>query len=179
MTTMETARLLVRNFRADDWEDLYAYLSQQEVLRYEPEKASDAEDCKKKAFQRSQSNAFWAVCLKDSHKMIGHVYFKQIDPTEFLTWEFGYIFNPKYYGKGYATEACRRILQYGFEELGAHRVIGMCNPENTASWRLMERLAMRREGFHLQKAFFARTVEGKPIWHDAYQYAILKEEWHK
>jgi ribosomal-protein-alanine N-acetyltransferase len=52
--------------------------------------------------------------------MIGYVYFKQIDPAEFLTWEIGCIFNPKYYGKGYATEACRRMLQYGFAELGAH-----------------------------------------------------------
>ncbi|KNY27176.1 GNAT family N-acetyltransferase [Pseudobacteroides cellulosolvens] len=177
MIIMETERLIIRNFRVDDWEDLYEYLSQKDVLKYEPENESDEEECKKKAIERSQSNIFWAVCLKDSNKMIGHIYFNQTGPVDFLTWEIGYIFNPKYYGKGYATEASQRILQFGFEELNAHRIIGMCNPENTASWKLLERLSMRLEGHHKKKAFFRRREDGEPIWHDAYQYAMLAEEW--
>jgi [ribosomal protein S5]-alanine N-acetyltransferase len=178
MIIMETERLIVRNFRVDDWQDLYEYLSQKEVLRYEPEGESDQEDCKRKAMERSQSDIFLAVCLKDSDKMIGHVYFNQTGPVEFLTWEIGYIFNPKYYGKGYATESCQRVLQFGFKKLGAHRIIAMCNPENSTSWKLLERLSMRREGHHKKKAFFRRTDDGNPIWHDAYQYAILSEEWY-
>ncbi len=174
---MQTERLIIRNFRADDWEDLYEYLSQKEVLKYEPEGVSDREDCKKKAIERSNGSIFLAVCLKSSDKMIGHIYFDQTDPPEFLTWEIGYIFNPTFYGKGYATEACQRILQFGFEENHAHRIIAMCSPENTASWKLLERLFMRREGHHKQKAFFRISDDGKPIWHDAYQYAILSEEW--
>lgn len=177
MLNMETERLVIRNFVPGDSEDLHEYLSQKEVLRYEPGSVSNLEECKNMANERSQSNIFLAVCLKDSDKMIGHIYFNQKNPVEFLTWEIGYIFNPKYYGNGYATEACQKILQYGFEDLGAHRIIGMCNPENTASWKLMERLMMRREGHHPKIAFFRRTTDGKPIWHDAYQYAILAEEW--
>jgi RimJ/RimL family protein N-acetyltransferase len=179
LVVMETERLMIRNFIPDDWKDLHEYLSIQDVLKYEPEDASDKEDCKKKALERSQGNIFWAVCLKENAKMIGHVCIFPTEPSEFLTWEIGYIFNPKYYGKGYATEACRTILQYGFEELGAHRIIAMCNPENTKSWRLLERLSMRREGHFLQKAFFRKTQEGEPLWHDAYEYAILKSEWEK
>lgn len=178
MIAMETKRLIVRNFKADDYVDLHEYLSQKQVLRYEPENESNLENCKKKAAERSQGNMFLAACLKESGKMIGHVYFAQEDPAEFLTWEIGYIFNPEFYGKGYATEACLRVLQYGFEDLGAHRIIAMCNPENSASWRLLERLAMRREGYHKKKAFFRRNDDGTPIWHDAYQYAILEEEWN-
>jgi RimJ/RimL family protein N-acetyltransferase len=179
MIIMETERLVIRNFRPADWEDLYDYLSQKDVLKYEPEDESDQEDCKVKALERSENSIFWAVCLKDSGRMIGHVYFNQTGYYEFLTWEIGYIFNPNYYGKGYATEASKRILQYGFEELGAHRIIAMCNPENSASWKLLERLEMRREGYHKKKAFFKRSEDGQPIWHDAYQYAILEEEWSK
>ncbi|MBP1177475.1 RimJ/RimL family protein N-acetyltransferase [Paenibacillus sp. PvR133] len=111
--------------------------------------------------------------------MIGHIYFNQTVPFEFLTWEIGYIFNPRYYGNGYATEASRRVLQYGFEELKAHRIIAMCNPENASSWRLLERLLMRKEGHHMKKAFFNKTEEGQPIWHNAYQYAILADEWQR
>ncbi|WP_258881189.1 GNAT family N-acetyltransferase [Clostridium tagluense] len=90
--------------------------------------------------------------------------------------EIGYVFNPEYYGKGYATEACKRVLKYGFEQLGAHRVIGKCNPKNTPSWRLLERLLMRMEGHFKKPAFFGKSNQGKPMWHDAYQYSILAEE---
>ncbi|MEN6316987.1 MAG: GNAT family protein [Clostridiaceae bacterium] len=174
---LETERLIIRNFVKNDWKDLYEYLSLKEVLKYEPSCESDEEDCMKKAVERSKSNTFLAVCLKENGKMIGHIYFSQVEPKEYLTWEIGYIFNPEFYGRGYATEASRGILQYGIEELGAHRIIAMCNPENTASWKLLERLSMRREGFFRKKAFFRRTDDGKPIWHDAYEYAILAEEW--
>ncbi len=176
---METDRLIIRNFSEDDWEDLYEYLSQKEVLRYEPGGPSSQEECRQMAADRSKGNSFWAVCLKENGKMIGHLYFQQTEPAEFLTWELGYIFNPSYYRKGYATEASKRIVRYAFDELGAHRIVAMCNPENTASWRLMERLHMRREGCFIKKAFFRRNEEGSPIWHDAYEYAILHEDWVK
>ena len=177
MIIIETERLIVRNFKGEDWRDLYEYLSLKEVLKYEPEAESDEEDCKNKAIDRSKGDIFWAVVLKESDKMIGHVYFNQSEPKEFMTWDLGYIFNPKYYGCGYATEATRRILQYGFEQLGAHRIVAMCNPENTASWKLLERLSMRREGYLKKNVFFKRTDDGNPIWIDTYQYAMLAEEW--
>ena len=67
-------------------------------------------------------------------------------------------------------------MQYGFEQMGVHRIIGKCNPENTSSWKLLERLSMRREGHFKKPAFFTKSIDGKPIWHDAYQYSILDEE---
>ncbi len=179
MIVMETERLIIRNFRVDDWKDLLEYLSQQEVLKYEPEDASDEEDCRNKASERSKGNNFFAVCLKESGKMIGHLYFQQVEPAEFLTWELGYIFNPSYSGQGYATEAAGRILRYGFEELGAHRIIARCNPENAPSWRLLERLSMRREGYFRKKAFFRRNSSGEPKWFNEYEYAIIQEEWQE
>lgn len=173
---LETDRLVIRKFCCDDWYDLYEYLSQKTVVKYEPYNVFTEEECKQEAIYRSQNDAFFAVCLKENNKLIGNIYFQQQDPKEFLTWEIGYVFNPGYYGRGYATEACKRVLKYGFEQLGVHRVIGKCNPENTSSWKLLERLLMRREGHFRKPAFFHKSNEGKPIWHDAYQYAILSEE---
>lgn len=173
---METNRLIIRRFCEDDWPELFEYLSQEIVVKYEPYEVLDEEECKQEAIQRAQDNAFWAVCLKQNNKLIGNIYFNQLEPEVFMTWEIGFVFNPVYHGKGYATEASKRILQYGFEEIGAHRIIGKCNPENTPSWRLMERLKMRREGHFRKPAFFKRSSEGTPIWHDAYQYSILCEE---
>lgn len=173
---METDRLIIRRFTGEDWQDLYEYLSQESVVKYEPYGVMNEEECRKEAVRRSQDNAFWAVCLKENDKLIGNIYFQQQEPKDFMTWEIGYVFNPGYYGKGYATEGCQRILKYGFEELGAHRIIGKCNPGNTPSWSLLERLRMRREGHFRKPAFFKRSPEGQPLWHDAYLYSILEEE---
>ncbi len=175
--TIETARLSLRSFRPDDWRDLHEYLSQPAVLEFEPADPSDEAQCKVLAAERSRGSAFWAVCLKVGGKMVGHVYFSRLEPPELMTWELGYIFNPAFGGHGYATEACRALLDHGFGELGAHRVVAMCDPKNPPSWRLLERLSLRREGHLRQAGFFRRDDDGAPLWHDAYQYALVAEEW--
>lgn len=179
MEKMNTERLTIRRFTPEDWKDLHEYLTLEEVVKYEPYNAYSLEECKEEALKRSRNEAFWAVCLTENNKLIGNLYFEQQEPKEFMTWEIGYVFNPAYYGKGYATEACIKMLHYAFESLGARRVIGCCNPENEASWRLLERLSMRREGHFLKHVYFKKTPEGNPIWHDGYHYAILAEEWLK
>lgn len=174
---LETSRLFLRKFADHDWKDLYEYLSDESVVKFEPYDTYTEEMCKQEAVRRSQDDAFWAVCLKENHKVIGNVYFDQQIPKEFMTWEIGFVFNPEYGSQGYATEACLEVMRYAFEDLGAHRIIGLCDPENTASWRLLERLHMRREGYFQKPAFFERGQDGKPLWHDAYQYSILEDEW--
>lgn len=177
MKILETERLLLRKFQESDWKDLYEYLSKESVVKYEPYNALTEDECKQEALYRSKEDAFWAVCLKDNKKLIGNVYFQKQELEEFLTWEIGYVFNPMYYGNGYATESCRAILNYGFEELKARRIIAMCNPENTASWRVLQRLNMRREGHLLKNIFFKYDENKNPIWNDTYEYAMLKDEW--
>lgn len=176
MCILETERLILRKFSCEDWKDLYEYLSKEEVVKYEPYGVYTEDECKEEAIYRSKQDAFWAVCLKENNKLIGNLYFQEQEPKKFATWEIGYVFNPKYYGQGYATESCRKILDYGFEQLNAHRIIAKCNPKNTASWRLLERLYMRREGYLQKSVFFKYDEDGKPIWHDTYEYAILKNE---
>lgn len=176
MKVLETQRLIIRRFLPEDWMDLYEYLSKKEVVKYEPYEVFSEEASKREAAQRSKQDFFFAVCLKENNKLIGNIYFNQQEYKEINTWEIGYVFNSAYWGGGYATESCARILKYGFEELGAYRVVAMCNPENTASWKLMERLNMRREGHLIKNIFFKRDKGGNPIWNDTYEYAILAEE---
>ncbi len=171
-------RLILRRFKPDDWQDLYEYLSNPEVVKFEPYDIQTEEECKSTAKDRAASDDFWAVCLKENGKLIGNIYFAKQQPDEFETYEIGYVFNPVFGGKGYATEAAAITLKHAFEKLGAHRVMAMCNPENPASWKLLERLKMRREGHFLKNAFFRRGADGNPLWFDTYQYAILKEEFH-
>jgi len=173
----QTDRLIIRRFREEDWRNLYAYLSLPEVVKYEPYDVYTEDACREEAARRAGDPAFWAVCLKDDGKLIGNLYFQRQKPIEYRTWEIGYVFNPAYHGRGYATESCRRIMEYGFTELDARRIVAGCNAQNAASWRLLERLYMRREGHMRQNAYFKRDEGGEPIWVDSYAYAILSNEW--
>lgn len=179
MKTIETERLIIRQFKPEDWKDLLEYISREEVLKYEPCWVPTEEACRKAAEDFSKGNVFWAAELKGSGKMIGHVYFNQAEPKEFKTWEIGYIFNPVFGGNGYATEACRAVMGYGFGKLNIHRVTGRCSPENVPSWKLLERLRMRREGHSLQAVTFTSAPDGGPIWWDEYLYAVLAGEWQR
>ena len=172
-----TERLCIRRFTAEDWCDLHAYLSLPDVVKYEPYNVFTEDECKVAALKRAENPAFWAVCLKDSGKLIGNLYFQQDEYKEIRTWELGYVFNPVYHGLGYATESCRCIMDYAFTTLKAHRIVAKCNPRNTPSWRLLERLSMRREGHLIKSIFFKRDDSGNPIWNDTYMYAMLATEW--
>ena len=173
---METERLILRRFSPDDWRGLHAYLSDPLVVAYEPYSVYSEAECVREAARRAHDPAFWAVCLRESGRLIGNLYFALQEPQDYQTWELGYVFNRQFQGMGYATEAAQRLLRYGFEECGAHRVIARCDPRNVPSWRLLERLGMRREGLFLQDAYFQQDDQGNPLWHDAYGYAILVEE---
>jgi len=174
---LKTERLILRRFAPGDGADLFEYLSDEETVRFEPYGAFTREQAGAEAARRAGDGAFWAVCLRDSQKLIGNVYFCLQPPEQFRTWEIGYVFNRGFCGNGYATEAVRRVMRHGFEDLGVHRIEAHCNPENERSWKLLERAGLRREGHFPKKAFFKRDASGRPHWHDAYAYGLLDEEW--
>ncbi len=171
-----TPRLLIRPFQEKDYPDLHAYLSDPAVYRFEPGAPVSLEEAREMAIQRAHGTHYWAVILQAADRLIGHLYFAQTGPLEFSTWELGYIFNPAYQNQGYATEAAAALLRHGFVNWGIHRVTAHCNPENTASWRVMEKIGMRREGFFRKNIFFQRDENNNPLWLDSFEYAGLREE---
>jgi RimJ/RimL family protein N-acetyltransferase len=86
--------------------------------------------------------------------------------------ELGWVLDPAYTGHGYATEAVRELLRYCFQDLGVRRIIANCFLDNDTSWRLMERVGMRRE-LHAVRESLHRSGR----WLDTVGYAILEEEW--
>jgi len=86
--------------------------------------------------------------------------------------ELGWVLDPAHHGNGYATEAVRELLRHCFEDLGIRRVTAVCFLDNDTSWRLMERVGMRRE-LHAVKDALHRSGR----WLDTLGYAILAEEW--
>ncbi len=86
--------------------------------------------------------------------------------------ELGWILDPAHSGHGYATEAVRELLRYCFQDLGVRRVTANCFLDNASSWRLMERVGMRRE-LHAVRESLHRSGR----WLDTVGYSLLNEEW--
>lgn len=170
LPTIETQRLFIRQFEPVDWQAVYAYTSNPEVMAFIPEGQFTETQAKQFADKNAGEEAeAFAVVLKAENKLIGHMaYHSWFAPD---TYELGWVFHPVYYNKGYATEAAHALLQHCFEVLHGHRVIATCQPENPASYRVMEKLGMRREA-HFRKCIY----RGENTWWDEYFYAILEEE---
>jgi RimJ/RimL family protein N-acetyltransferase len=86
--------------------------------------------------------------------------------------ELGWVLHPDHAGNGYATEAVRALIGLCFEDLGLRRVTANCFAANEASWRLMERLGMRREVYTVRE-----SLHRSGDWLDGMGYALLADEW--
>ena len=168
---IETERLQIRDFTPEDWQAVHAYTGDAGVMTYIPEGKMTEEQTKQFiAGSLTEESRTYAVDLLSEDRLIGHVGFHPWFAPRI--YELGWVFHPRYHGRGYATEAAAALLRYGFESLSVHRVIATCQPENTPSWRVMEKLGMQREG-HLRKCIY----RDETTWWDEYFYAILEEEW--
>ena len=97
-----------------------------------------------------------------------------VDRARGVQAELGWVLDPAHAGRGYATEAVRELLRICFEELALRRVVAHCFTDNEASWRLMERLGMRREVHAVRE-----SLHRSGAWLDSYGYALLAEEWQR
>jgi RimJ/RimL family protein N-acetyltransferase len=88
--------------------------------------------------------------------------------------EVGWVLAPEHSGRGHATEAAEALLAICFDHLGLRRVKALCFADNTASWRIMEKLGMRREEYAV-----AESLHRSGRWLDGVSYAILAEEWRR
>jgi RimJ/RimL family protein N-acetyltransferase len=168
--TVETDRLLLRPLAPDDWRAVHAYASDPGTMRYIPGGALSQAQARALVAGEAADEAHVAVVLKAEGRLIGHMPFHPWFAPRI--WEIGWVFDPRSHGRGYATEAATQLLRHGFEELGLHRIVATCQPENVASWRVMEKLGMRREA-HFRKGVQLDGAE----WLDEYLYAILEEDW--
>lgn len=167
--TIQTLRLILRPYGPQDLEPLYGYLSDPEVVRYEPYRPMTRAEAERTLAERMASEEFLAVELRATGVLIGNLY---LGPRPFEALELGYVFARPHWGQGYAAEACRAALQAAFAA-GVHRVYAECDPENTPSRRLLERLGFAQEGLLRQNVYFWRDEQGRPLWKDTCLYAIL------
>lgn len=167
-------RLLVRTFRPEDGDDLHAYLSQAEVYRFEPGEPIDVAMAHGLAEQRSTGSSFLALELRVEAKVIGHLSWHLVEPAHLRTWELGFIVDPRFQRRGYASEGARAWVEHAFSTLEVHRVVARCHPDNVASQRTLERIGFVREGRFRQDVFFRTDVDGRPVWQDTLAYGLLE-----
>ncbi|MEM6431446.1 MAG: GNAT family protein [Deinococcota bacterium] len=176
---IHTDRLTLRPFGQADFEAMHAYHSDLEVCRYLPWSARGREDSQAALERRFYSTQlsregdalYLAVTISKTADLIGEVILFLRSLTSQQA-ELGYVFNPAFAGCGYATEAAKAMLELGFEQFKFHRIYARCDTRNIASYKLMERLNMRREAHFLQNQF------DKGAWCDQFTYALLAPEWH-
>ena len=111
----------------------------------------------------------FAVELKETGRLIGDCGLKTAEDGRQA--EIGVTLSQEHQGRGYASEAVSRLLDYAFGDLGLHRIVAIADQENAPSVALLERLGMHREGAFIQNAWF------KGHWASEYLYAILRDQW--
>ncbi len=168
----QTERLILRRYEKEDLQDLFEYLSDIEVVEYEPYKPLTLNETKENLEWRIGTDEMIAIELKNAHKMIGNVY---MGKREFEALEMGYVLNRNYWGHGYAAESCKALIWQAFSN-GIHRVYAECDPHNKRSWKLLESLGFQREAHLRKNVYFWKDENGKAIWKDTYVYAKLNSD---
>ena len=176
--TLYSERLIFRKLLVSDTDDMYEYSCNSEVTKYllwspHPDRYYTM-DYLKFIGKRYKLGEFydWGIVEKESGKMIGTCGFARVDMQN-KSAEIGYVLNPNYWGKGYATEAVARVMDFGFRKMKLNRIECRFMVENTASKRVMEKNNMTFEGVHRQYLYV------KEKYRDIGFYAILKDDYFK
>lgn len=166
---IETEDLVIRNFELMDEKDLCEYMMQRVKAEFESYPNFTPEKSKDEIVSRSKSDEFFAIELKATHKVIGNIY---LGKRDFNTRELGYVLNEKYHNKGYGSAASKVMIDFAFKR-GVHRIYAECAPQNIPSWKVMERIGLKREAFFKKNVSFYTDDNGKPIYWDTYVYAAI------
>ncbi|GAB2979058.1 MAG TPA: GNAT family protein [Actinotalea caeni] len=177
---LRTQRLTIRRARPEDAAAIWAYRRLEPVARFMTALPGPLEDFRTTFTEPDRLGRTLVVELVDG-TLVGDLMVRVDDAwaqTEVAAQaagtqaEIGWALDPAHQGHGYATEAVRELLRLCFDDLGLRRVVALCFAANEPSWRLMERVGMRRET-HTVRESLHRSGE----WMDGLGYAILAEEW--
>lgn len=168
MTTLETERLILRMWREDDFEEYARICADPEVMRYIGGKSfSRLEAWRNMAFMAGhwhlRGYGHWAVEEKTSGRLIGRMGF--LNPEGWPGFEVGWTLARECWGRGYASEGARRMLEYAFTEMDRDHVISLIHPENGASIKVAEKMGEQVEG--------QAEVMGVPV----LVYGISRDRW--
>lgn len=174
---IQTKRLLLREFKRGDVEPLLAYQNDPRYLHYDAWSEQTEEVVEKlvqlfidQQAQRQRFKFQLVITLKSTRKVIGNCGVRKKTP-EVKDGDLGYELDPNYWGHGYALEAARAMLSFGFTQLKLDRISAWCIAENARSVSVLQKLHMREESYESAQEFF------KSRWWDKVTFGLTAEEW--
>lgn len=175
---LQTPRLTLRELHEDDWPDVLAYQSDPRYLEFYEAEDRTPEDVR--SFVKMLADLqherprrkFQLVTLSDDACLIGNCGIRRLNGSD-IEADIGYELAPVHWGKGYATDAVRAIVAFGFTELGVHRISARCIADNGRSVRVLEKLGMWQEDRLLENEWF----KGRS-W-DTLVFALNEPKWRR
>jgi ribosomal-protein-alanine N-acetyltransferase len=169
---IHTERLVLREITDEDLPEVFFQRSDPQMMKYvDRAPARSLEDAAEflgrlKAALLANEGITWGITLKDEPKLIGNIGIWRIEKEHHRA-EIGYALHPGHQSKGYASEALKAILHYGFHTMKLHSMEANVNPDNAASIKLLERNNFIREAYFKENYFF----DGKYL--DSAIYSLL------
>ncbi|PJM78578.1 N-acetyltransferase [Bifidobacterium scaligerum] len=179
---LETQRLIMRPFTLDDADIITALYGDPDIMTFMPcgrlmeeEIRAHVEQVVSDWDELPQVNYEMAVIAKADSRKIGRarIHMDYENDTAMLGW---LLVRPEW-GRGYATEITRSLLEYCFDTMHIHRVCALCHPDNIGSWKVMEKCGLRREAHYVKKVKY--VGKDGTHWEDELEYAMLREEFRR
>ena len=173
-----TERLLLRPLERGDKTHSLAHVTNVEMMRFigEPLTGQQALERFEKGLEpwtgEPDSKLLLVIERRKDGRYLGELMFRHLGEAPGIG-ELGYALMPGYTGQGYAYEAVAGLTQYLFTEHQLHKLTARCDSENAASYRLMEKLGMRREGL------FRAHKQLNGQWRDTVHYGLLASEYRQ
>lgn len=180
---LETDRLLLRRFTPHDVDNLVELDSDPEVMRFinggRPTPREEIEDDVLPAFlayyERFASYGFWAAEEKATGEFLGWFHFRPAKGAPPGEIELGYRLRKAAWGKGYATEGSRALIEKGFTDLRVERVVANTMVVNVASRHVMEKAGLKFVRIFYQE--WPDKIEGDE--EGDVEYALLRSDWER
>lgn len=171
---IRTKRLMLREFSEADYDDIHAYASDVETIRYMDWGPNTPEMTRERLDSTLKDQTVWprdevnlAVEVVETAQLIGAVRLT-LDGKGGA--DFGYCYGSAYWRNGYGYEAASALVEAGFDVLKLHRLWATCDARNEGSIAVLEKMGMRREGA------LRSNLKVRDGWRDTYIYALLAEE---
>ena len=173
-------RIFLREYTSSDLDMVHQWMSDSEVMKFlswGPTKTRDETfiqlaDFMRHRFEEDRQGYYWPIVLKSSHQVVGHVDLRWISKKYGGgDGSVGYFMNRSYWGKGYMTEAVKLVIDFGFSQLGMHKISASCIKGNIASEKIMIKCGMTKEAEYREGGIRFDK------WVNRLVYAILDSEW--
>lgn len=174
---LRSKRLTLRPMEESDFNDVHAYSSDPEVVKFmqwgpntEEQTRNFMNVCLAHKTEEPRQTYDFAVVKNDGGEFLGSITLRVVKEK---MGEIGYVYNPRAWGKGYASEAAEAVIRFGFDRLNLQKVSATCDPQNHGSARVLQKGGMKLEGY------LRKHIHMKGIWRDTLLFGCARGELEK